>query len=104
MAGIVNSIILGIAAFGLSFVFILARGIKVDGVETYMLSLVIGLAMMAALIISNFIGSLVPILLYKCRIDPAVASGPFITTLNDIISVSIYYALAYFILIGGGIL
>ena len=104
MAGIVNSIILGIAAFGLSFVFILARGIQVDGVETYMLSLVIGLAMMAALIISNFIGSLVPILLYKCRIDPAVASGPFITTLNDIISVSIYYALAYFILIGGGIL
>lgn len=104
IAGLLNSIILGISAFALSFVFIMIRGIKVDGIETYMLSLVIGLAMACALIISNFIGSLVPIVLYKCKIDPAVASGPFITTLNDIISVSIYYALAYFILIGGGIL
>ncbi|MBO7078281.1 MAG: magnesium transporter [Bacilli bacterium] len=101
-AGLLNSVILGIAAFALSFVFILARGISVEGISNISLSLVIGLAMASALLISNFIGSLVPIILYKFHIDPAVASGPFITTLNDIISVSIYYSLAYVILIVGG--
>ena len=101
-AGLINSVILGLAAFLLSFVFILARGISVEGISSVSLSLVIGLAMACALIISNFIGSLIPIILYKVHIDPAVASGPFITTLNDIISVSIYYTLAYLILIVGG--
>lgn len=101
-AGFINSLILGVAAFLLSFVFIIARGISVEGISRVSLSLVIGLAMASALLISNFIGSLVPIILYKAHIDPAVASGPFITTLNDIISVSVYYTLAYLILIVGG--
>ena len=103
-AGLVNSIILGISAFALSFIFIIVRGIEVEGVKNVYLALVIGAAMAFALLISNFIGSLVPIILYKLKIDPAVASGPFITTLNDIISVSIYYTLAYLILIVGGAL
>lgn len=102
-AGMIDSICLGIAAFMLSFGFIIVRGIVVEGVDTWLLSLVIGLAMMVALFISNFMGSLVPIILFKFKIDPAVASGPFISTLNDIISVSVYYTLAYLILIVGGI-
>ena len=102
LSGLLSSLVLGIAAFGLAFGFIMLRGISVEGISNIMLALVIGLAMMSALVISNFIGSLVPIVLYKLHIDPAVASGPFITTLNDIISVSIYYSLAYLILIVGG--
>ncbi len=98
-AGFIDSIILGIAAFALSFVFIKIRGI--EGFSPISLSLVIGLAMMCALLISNFLGSLVPIILFKCHVDPAVASGPFISTLNDIVSVSIYYLLAWIIIVGG---
>ncbi|MBU0906471.1 MAG: magnesium transporter, partial [Planococcaceae bacterium] len=39
-------------------------------------------------------GSFVPLLIHRMNIDPAVASGPFITTLNDIISILIYLGLA----------
>ncbi len=101
-AGLLNSMILGICAFGLSYIFIIIRGLT-GNFTPFSLALVIGLSMMVALAISNFVGSLIPIILYKFKIDPAVASGPFISTLNDIISVLVYYALAYAILIAGGI-
>ena len=101
VAGFINAFILGIIAFAISYLFIMVRKIEVDNISTWMLSLVISLSTMVALLISNFIGALVPIVLYKIKIDPAIASGPFITTINDIISVSIYYSLAYLILIGG---
>ena len=44
--------------------------------------------------ISTVVGTIIPILLKKLHIDPAVASGPFISTLNDICAVVIYYGLA----------
>ena len=100
-SGALNGLILGIMAFGITFVFMLIRG---DDVNKPMVSLIIGLSMMIGIFISNFIGSLVPIVLNKLKIDPAVASGPFITTLNDMLGVIIYYSLAYLILIQGGIL
>ena len=68
------------------------------------ISLVIGLSMSLGIFISNFMGSLIPIFLSKIKIDPAVASGPFITTLNDVLGVVIYYSIAYIILIDGGLL
>lgn len=101
-AGLINSIILGICAFALSYVFIIVRGLT-GNFTPLLLALVIGLSMIFALVLSNFLGALVPIVLFKLKIDPAVASGPFISTLNDIISVSIYYSLAYLILILGGL-
>lgn len=42
----------------------------------------------------TFVGSMIPLLMNKLNIDPAVASGPFITTINDIISMLIYFGLA----------
>ena len=56
---------------------------------------IIGVSMMLSIIISSVIGTVFPLMLSKMKIDPAVASGPFITTLNDISSVIIYYGLAY---------
>ena len=44
---------------------------------------------------SSIVGSFVPILLTKIHVDPAVASGPFITTLNDLLAIAIYYGLAW---------
>ena len=44
--------------------------------------------------IAAFLGAFVPYILSKLKVDPAVASGPFITTINDIVAIVIYYGLA----------
>jgi len=60
----------------------------------FFLGLLVGFAILVTLTIATLTGSLIPILMDKMKIDPAVASGPFITTINDLISVSIYFGLA----------
>ena len=55
--------------------------------------------MIVAMTIAGLMGATIPLILKKLRIDPAVASGPFITTINDIIAVSIYYGLTYLLFI-----
>ena len=58
------------------------------------LGAVIGFAMMAAITVANLAGSLIPMLMDRLGFDPAVASGPFITTLSDLTSVLIYFNIA----------
>ncbi|WP_343751250.1 magnesium transporter [Lentibacillus halophilus] len=60
----------------------------------FFLGLLVGVSIMATLIVATLSGALVPIFMDKLQIDPAVASGPFITTINDIISILIYFGLA----------
>lgn len=58
------------------------------------LGLVVGSSLVLTLIIGTLAGTIIPIILYKISIDPAVASGPLITTLNDILSLTIYFGIA----------
>ncbi|MGI6038139.1 MAG: magnesium transporter [Limnochordia bacterium] len=58
------------------------------------LGLVIGLSLWLTMIMGTMAGAMVPVLLHSLKLDPAVASGPFITTLNDIIGLFIYLTLA----------
>lgn len=58
------------------------------------LGLVIGLSLFSTLVISTFSGAIIPIIIHRLKIDPAVASGPFITTLNDIVGMMIYFSIA----------
>ena len=51
------------------------------------------------MIISSLVGTLVPMFFKKIKIDPAVASGPLITTVNDLVAVVIYYGLSWVLLI-----
>jgi magnesium transporter len=60
----------------------------------FMLGLLVGISIFSTLTIATLAGSLVPLLMHKMKIDPAVASGPFITTINDIISILVYFGLA----------
>lgn len=60
------------------------------------LGFVIGMAMMCAITVANLAGSLIPMLMDRLGFDPAVASGPFITTLSDLTSVLIYFNIASF--------
>lgn len=58
------------------------------------LSLVIGVSLFFTLIIGTLAGTIIPLILYRMNIDPAIASGPLITTLNDIFSLTVYFGLA----------
>lgn len=58
------------------------------------LSFVVGSSLLLTLIIGTLAGTIIPLVLYKMKVDPAIASGPLITTLNDIFSLFIYFGLA----------
>ncbi|WEG73703.1 magnesium transporter [Vagococcus intermedius] len=62
--------------------------------QNFPLGFVIGIAMLFAITVANLAGSLIPMLMDKLGFDPAVASGPFITTLSDLTSVLIYFNIA----------
>ncbi|WP_077302801.1 magnesium transporter [Virgibacillus pantothenticus] len=59
-----------------------------------MLGFVVGVSLLATLIIGTLAGTIIPLILYKCKADPAIASGPLITTINDILSLLIYFGIA----------
>lgn len=58
------------------------------------LGFVVGVSLLATLIIGTIAGTIIPLVLYKFKADPAVASGPLITTINDILSLLIYFGIA----------
>ncbi|EIJ37839.1 magnesium transporter [Galbibacter orientalis] len=65
---------------------------------SYLVSATIGIALVTVIIIAAIIGTFVPIFLDKKGIDPAVATGPFITTSNDVFGILIYFTIAKLIL------
>src|SRR5699024_7450753 len=58
------------------------------------LGLLVGVSIMASLTVATLAGALIPMLMNRLKIDPAVASGSFITTTNDILSILIYFGMA----------
>lgn len=58
------------------------------------LGVVIGVSLLCTLIIGTVAGTIIPLILNRLNIDPAVASGPLITTINDILSLLIYFGIA----------
>ncbi|MGX7195724.1 magnesium transporter [Enterococcus olivae] len=84
LTGLVTGAITGLTIFGIVAIW---QGNPILG-------FVIGMAMMCAITVANLAGSLIPMLMDKLGFDPAVASGPFITTLSDLTSVLIYFNIA----------
>ncbi len=85
---LINGIILATLVFAMGF--IVNQDIKI--------SFTIASSLIIVIIISSLVGTFVPLLLEKKGIDPAVATGPFITTSNDIFGVLIYFSIAKIIL------
>lgn len=52
-----------------------------------------------AMAISSAVGTVIPMFFHKIKVDPAVASGPLITTVNDLVAVVTYYGMAWLLLI-----
>ena len=86
--GLINGLILSI------FLIIFGEIINQD----MLLSLTVAGSMMSVIIISALIGTFVPIILNKQGIDPAIATGPFITTANDIFGIFLFFYIAKLIL------
>jgi magnesium transporter len=77
--------------------FICAVVILIYGIiflDSMALSYTVSTALFAVVIIAAMFGTIVPLLLDKLKIDPALATGPFITTVNDIIGLSVYFLFA----------
>ncbi|ATA68787.1 magnesium transporter [Capnocytophaga cynodegmi] len=65
---------------------------------SYLISLTVAVALVTVIINAAVIGTFIPIFLHKRGIDPAVATGPFITTSNDVLGILIYFSIAKIIL------
>ena len=63
------------------------------------ISACIGVSLMASMVISSFVGTITPIFFKKVGVDPAAASGPLITTINDLVGVVSYYGLTWILLL-----
>lgn len=95
---LLNGVVLGSISFAIvsAYLFVFA---------SYAVSFVfaaagcVGLAMCFAMAISGLTGAAIPVCLYRCGADPAVASGPLITTINDLVAVISYYGLAWALLL-----
>ena len=96
--GMTNGLLLGIfACLLVGFYITIAKGKPIYmGFAT---SACIGFSLLFTMIISSALGSLIPMGFKKIGIDPAVASGPLITTVNDMIAVITYYGLSWIFLI-----
>ena len=64
----------------------------------YLVSITVAIALITVIVNAAVIGTFIPILLHKRSIDPAVATGPFITTSNDVLGILIYFFIAKMIL------
>ena len=72
---------------------------KYAWMSAFLISGCVGISLVVAMVISGFVGTIIPMFFYKIHIDPAVASGPLITTVNDLVAVITYYGLAMVFLI-----
>ena len=96
--GFSNGLLLGILSLVCLGIYIkIFKGYTIY--KAFMVSGCVGISLLVAMIISSLVGTLVPLFFHKIKVDPAVASGPLITTVNDLVAVVTYYGLAWILLI-----
>lgn len=88
MVGIINGIIICIIVFLLIFFMR----------ESLQLSLIVSASLFFVVLLASIMGTFTPLILEKLNVNPALASGPFITTANDLIGLGVYFAIATLLL------
>ncbi len=81
MLGLLNATICSSIIFGIATLF-----------ENTTLAIVVSISLFVVIVFAAIIGTLIPLILNKYKIDPALATGPFVTTLNDVIGLFIYFS------------
>jgi len=80
LVGLLNGLICSICIFGIATVF-----------ENQTLGITVSIALFVVILFAAIMGSMIPLILNKYKIDPALATGPFVTTLNDVLGLFIYF-------------
>ena len=78
--GVVNGVICSILIWGYAFI-----------IEDWQLAATVSVALMTVILFASFLGTFVPLTMNRFNINPALATGPFVTTLNDVIGITIYF-------------
>ncbi len=96
--GLFNGGIIGILSFVIIGLYLfLLKG--ESAMLSFSVSFCTGIALLFSIFISSIAGTAIPMIFKRLKIDPAVASGPLITTINDLVAVVTYYGLAWILLI-----
>lgn len=96
--GLLNGMLIGVLSFIAVGLYICIFKGK-DILYAFAMSGCIGISLIIAIIVSSAVGTLTPLFFKKINIDPAVASGPMITTLNDLVAVVAYYGTSWIFLL-----
>ena len=96
--GLCNGLLLGIISFALVGLYIMLIKGKTLGFS-FAVSGCIGVSLLLAMVISSAVGTLIPLFFKRIKVDPAVASGPLITTVNDLVAVVTYYGISWILLL-----
>lgn len=80
------------------FLSTLVYGANVLLFSEYRLSMVVSIALISVVIFASFIGTITPLILNRFGFNPALASGPFITTTNDLLGLTIYFLTVHLLL------
>jgi len=92
--GLVNGVLIGLILFVVTYAFLLLT----NNPDALRITEVVSLSLLASLTFSTLLGALMPIVINSFKIDPAIASGPFVTMINDILALSVYFTLATLLL------
>lgn len=95
--GILNGLLLGLLSFIAIGLYLMVSNNA--ALFAFSVSGCLGMAMVLAMLASSLSGTIIPILFKKLGVDPAVASGPLITTINDLVAVISYYGLTWLLLL-----
>ena len=96
--GFSNGVVLGLISFVVIGIYlVLLKGQVLH--QAILIAGCVGIALMVSMVISSLTGTLIPMVFHSLGVDPAVASGPLITTINDLVAVISYYGLAWILLI-----
>ncbi|NLZ72126.1 MAG: magnesium transporter [Clostridiaceae bacterium] len=92
MIGILNSIAIGFLGFVIALIFLFT--VNMGNQDPFQLAFVVGTSLTGGMFVSALCGVFIPIFLEKMKVDPAIASGPIISTINDLFALLIYFAIA----------
>ncbi|GAB4238921.1 MAG: magnesium transporter [Ekhidna sp.] len=85
MVAIVNGVILSLMVFGTVILFMREEP----------LAATVSIALFSVVLLASFMGTITPLLLHRFGVNPALASGPFITTTNDLLGLAVYFSIAH---------
>lgn len=85
MVALINGVVLALLVFGFNLI---------TGYSNY-IAIIVSIALFSVVLLASFLGTLTPLILDKFGINPALGSGPFITTANDLVGLAVYFTVAH---------